>query len=122
MDVVMYVLGLSWIAAGAILILYTDESKNFLSGLVARLGRLWLAMIPAGFGLLLLIAASSTTHSGFIGVIAFLGILKGFLIYFNPGGILETGKKWLDTLSDHGYRLIGIISLVLGTVFISWIR
>jgi uncharacterized protein YjeT (DUF2065 family) len=116
------VLGLSWIAAGAIVILYTDESKTYFTGLVARLERLWLAMIPAGFGLLLLIAAPSTTHSGFIGIIGFLGILKGFLVYFNPGDFLETGKTWLNTLSGQGYRLIGIISLVLGTVVISWIR
>jgi uncharacterized protein YjeT (DUF2065 family) len=122
MSVVISVLGLLWITIGTIAILYTDETKAFLTGLVTRLKGLWLATIPAGFGLLLLIAASSTTHSVFIGVIGFLGIVKGFLIYFNPGGILETGKKWLGNLSDQGYRLIGTIALVMGTVVISWIR
>jgi uncharacterized protein YjeT (DUF2065 family) len=122
MSVVMYVVGFLWIAGGTFAILYTDDYKALFTGLVTRLGRLWLAMVPAGFGLLLLIAASSTTHSGFIGVIAFLAILKGFLIYFNPGGILETGKMWLEKLSDQGYRLGGIVALVLGTVVLSWIR
>ncbi|MBC2713662.1 MAG: hypothetical protein HGJ94_22530 [Desulfosarcina sp.] len=122
MKYIVYLLGFLWIAAGAIAILYTDDYKVFIKGLLTQLKRLWLAMIPAVFGLLLLFAASSTTHSWFIGLIGILAIAKGLLIYFNPGGIFETSKSWLDTLSDQGYRLVGIIALVLGTVVISWIQ
>jgi uncharacterized protein YjeT (DUF2065 family) len=115
-------LGFLWIAAGAIAILYPDDYKAYLTGLLTKLDRIYLAMIPAIFGLLLLIAASSTTHSWFIGIIGVLGIAKGVMIYFNPVGLFEISKKWLDTLSDQGYRLVGIIALVLGTVVISWIQ
>ena len=122
MKFIVYLLGFLWIAAGAIAILYTDDYKGFLKGLLTRLDRIYLAMIPAIFGLLLLFAASSTTHSRFISLIGVLGIVKGVLIYFNPGGLFETSKNWLDTLSSQGYRLVGIIALVLGTVVISWIQ
>ena len=122
MKYIVYLLGFLWIAAGAIAILYTDDYKGFLKGLLTRLDRNILAIIPAGFGLLLLFAASSTTHSGFIRLIGVLGIVKGVLIYFNPGGLFEISKNWLDTLSSQGYRLVGIIALVLGTVVISWIQ
>lgn len=122
MKYIVYLLGFLWIAAGAIAILYTDDYKAYMKGLMARLDRMVLALIPAVFGLLLLFAASSTTHSWFIGLIGILGIVKGVLIYFNPAGILELSKNWLDTLSDQGYRLIGIIALVLGTVVVSWIQ
>lgn len=122
MKFIVYLLGFLWIAAGAIAILYTDDYKGFLKGLLTRLDRMYLAMIPAIFGLLLLFAASSTTHSRFISLIGVLGIVKGVLIYFNPGGLFETSKNWLDTLSSQGYRLVGIIALVLGTVVISWIQ
>ena len=122
MKYIVYLLGFLWIAAGAIAILYTDDYKGFLKGLLARLDRMYLAMIPAIFGLLLLFAASSTTHSGFIRLIGVLGIVKGVLIYFNPGGLFQISKDWLDTLSGQGYRLVGIIALVLGTVVISWIQ
>ena len=122
MKYIVYLLGFLWIAAGAIAILYTDDYKGFLKGLLTRLDRMFLAMIPAIFGLLLLFAASSTTHSGFIRLIGVLGIVKGVLIYFNPGGLFEISKDWLDTLSGQGYRLVGIIALVLGTVIISWIQ
>jgi len=122
MKFIVYLLGFLWIAAGAIAILYTDDYKGFLKGLLTRLDRMYLAMIPAIFGLLLLFAASSTTHSRFISLIGVLGIVKGVLIYFNPGGLFEISKNWLDTLSSQGYRLVGIIALVLGTVVISWIQ
>ncbi len=58
----------------------------------------------------------------FIGLIGVLGIVKGVLIYFNPGGLFEISKDWVETFSDQGYRLVGIIALVLGTVVISWIQ
>jgi len=122
MKYVVYLLGFLWIAAGAIAILYTDDYKAFFKGLLTRLDRMVLALIPAIFGLLLLFAASSTGHSWFIGTIGVLGIVKGALIYFNPGGFFELSKNWLETLSDQGYRLVGIIALVLGTVVISWIQ
>ena len=122
MKYVVYLLGFLWIAAGAIAILYTDDYKAFFKGLLTRMDRMFLALIPAVFGLLLLFAASSTGHSWFIGLIGVLGIVKGVLIYFNPGGIFEISKNWMDTLSDQGYRLVGIIALVLGTVVISWIQ
>ena len=122
MKFVIYLLGFLWIAAGTVAILYTDDYKGFLKGLLTRLDRMYLAMIPAIFGLLLLFAASSTTHSGFIRLIGVLGIVKGVLIYFNPGGLFEISKDWLDTLSSQGYRLVGIIALVLGTVVISWVQ
>ncbi len=122
MKYIIYLLGFLWIAAGAMAILYTEDYKAYVKGFMARLDRLVLALIPAVFGLLLLIAASSTGHGWFIGIIGVLGILKGALIYFNPGGFFELSKNWLEALSDQGYRLIGIIALVLGTVVISWIQ
>ena len=122
MQYIVYLLGFLWIAAGAIAILYTKDCKAYFKGLMNRLDRKMLATLPAVFGLVLLFAASSTTHSGFIRTIGVLGIVKGVLIYFNPGGLFEIGKDWMETLSDQGYRLVGIIALVLGTVVISWIQ
>lgn len=122
MQYIVYLLGFAWIAAGAMAILYPEDYKAYFNGLLTRLNRIWLAMIPAVFGLLLLIAASSTDHRGFISVIGVLAIAKGVLIYFNPGNIVQISQNWLNTLSDQGYRLTGIIALVLGTVVISWIR
>jgi uncharacterized protein YjeT (DUF2065 family) len=122
MKVMIYLLGFAWIAAGAFAILYTDDYKAYFQGLMTRMNRIWLALIPAVVGLLLLLSASSTVHSGVIIFIGVLGIAKGVLIYFNPANLFETTRNWMNDLSDQGYRLIGIIALVLGTVVISWIQ
>lgn len=122
MKFIVYLLGFLWIAAGTTAILYTDKYKASIKGVLSRIERTWLALVPAVIGLLLILAASSTSHRGFILLIGVLGVAKGVLIYFNPAGIYETSKNWLDTLSDQGYRLVGIIALVLGTVVISWIQ
>lgn len=122
MRYVIYLIGFLWIAAGVLAILYTDDYKAFLHGLLRRVDRVWLAMAAAVGGLLLLFAASSTTHGWFVGVLGVLGIVKGALIYFNPGGLFEAGRDWMDTISNPGHRLVGILAIVLGTAVISWIR
>ncbi|WP_319523269.1 hypothetical protein [uncultured Desulfosarcina sp.] len=122
MKYIVYLLGFLWIAGGTAAILYTADYKAYLKGVLEKLDRRILALIPAVVGLLLLVAASSTTHGWFVGLIGVLGIAKGVLVYFNPAGLFETGRDWLYGLSDQGYRLMGIISLVLGTVVISWIQ
>ena len=122
MKIIIYLLGFAWIAAGAFAILYTDDYKAYFQSLLTRMNRTWLALIPAAAGLLLILAASSTSHRGVILLIGVLGIVKGILIYFNPAGLFETTANWMKTLSPQGYRLVGIIALVLGTVVISWIQ
>lgn len=122
MKIIVYLLGFLWVAAGAAAILWTLDYKAYLKGVLEKMDRRILALIPAVFGLLLLFAASSTTHGWFIGLIGVLGMAKGVLIYFNPVGLFEAGRDWLNGLSDQGYRLMGIIALVLGTVVISWIQ
>ena len=122
MKYIVYLLGFLWVAAGAMAILYTDDYKAYLAGILQKLNRVYVALVPSIFGLLLLFAASSTTHSWFIAAIGVLGIVKGVLIYFNPAGIFELSRDWLDGLPDQGYRLMGIIALVLGTVVVSWIQ
>ena len=103
-------------------ILYIDQYKSYMDRLLNDMNRMYLAVIPAAFGLLLFLAASSTSHKGFIFAIGVIGIIKGVLIYFNPAGLFDMSKKWIDSFSDQNYRLAGIIALVLGTVVISWIQ
>ena len=122
MKYIIYVLGFAWIAAGAFAILYSDMYKAYVQRLMNPANRTWLAMMPVIGGVLLLLSASSTAHSGFIALIGGLAIAKGLLIYFNPADLFHTAGAWLENLSDQGYRLIGIIALVLGTVVISWIQ
>jgi hypothetical protein len=122
MKYIVYLLGFLWIAAGAAAILYTDEYKATIRRFISQTKRLYLALIPAVFGLLLLIAAPSTNYAWFIGLIGILGIAKGVVIYLDPAGLFARSQAWLESLSEQGYRLMGIIAMILGTVIISWIK
>jgi uncharacterized protein YjeT (DUF2065 family) len=122
MKYVIYLLGFTWIAAGAFAILYTEDYKAYVTRLLDQPRRIWLATLPTVLGVLLIVGASSTTHVGLISLIGILGIAKGLLIYFNPANLYEKSIDWLNNWSDQGYRLVGIIALVLGTVVISWIQ
>lgn len=122
MKIIVYALGFAWVAAGAFAILYTDNYRQYVNRLSNPGHRTGLALIAATIGLLLILCASSTAHAGLIAFIGVLGIIKGLLIYFNPAAFYESSVRWLNSLSDQGYRLVGIIALVLGTVIISWIR
>ena len=122
MKFVIYLLGFAWIAAGTFAILYTDKYRAYLKKWMATINRIWLALVPAIAGLLLVLGAASTSHRGFISLIGVLAIAKGILIYFNPRQWFEACQNWIEGMSDQGYRLIGIMALVLGTVVLSWIQ
>jgi uncharacterized protein YjeT (DUF2065 family) len=122
MKLVVYFFGLAWIAAGTVAILYTDTYRTWLRKWVTGINRVWLSLAPAIVGLLLVLAASSTAHRGFVSLIGILAILKGIFIYFNPLKLFEASLNWFVGVSEQGIRLVGILILVLGTVVLSWIQ
>lgn len=123
MEWFLYLISLLWISAGAWMILYTHESKNAMSVLIKGVGdRRILSVLPVIVGILLLFAASSSRHSWVIRLFGFIAVLKGGFIFWNPKNLFEKTTNWyLNTVSDQTYRLFGIITLIFGTVILSWI-
>ncbi len=118
----LYAFSLIWISFGAGLIIYTLESKRIIKRLVTDLDRRILSALPAVLGVFLIIAASESRHSWFIRLIGFLAVLKGGFIFWNPHNVYEKIVDWyLNALSDQTFRFFGIITLILGTVILSWI-
>ncbi len=118
----LYAFSLIWISFGAGLIIYTLESKSIIKRLVTDLDRRILSALPAVLGVFLIIAASESRHSWFIRLIGFLAVLKGGFIFWNPQNLYEKIVDWyLNALSDQTFRFFGIITLILGTVILSWI-
>ncbi len=118
----LYAFSLIWISFGAGLIIYTLESKRIIKRLVTDLDRRILSALPAVLGVFLIIAASESRHSWFIRLIGFLAVLKGGFIFWNPQNLYEKIVDWyLNALSDQTFRFFGIITLILGTVILSWI-
>ena len=118
----LYAFSLIWISFGAGIIIYTHESKSMIKGLVTNLDRRILSVLPAIFGVFLIIAATESRHSWFIRLIGILAVLKGGFIFWNPQNLYNKIVDWyLNSLSDQTFRFFGIITLILGTVILSWI-
>jgi uncharacterized protein YjeT (DUF2065 family) len=118
----LYAFSLIWISFGAGIIIYTRESKSMIKSLVTDLDRRFLSVLPAIFGVFLIIAATESRHSWFIRLIGILAVLKGGFIFWNPQNLYNKILDWyLNSLSDQTFRFFGIIILILGTVILSWI-
>ena len=118
----LYAFSLIWISFGAGIIIYTRESKSMIKSLVTDLDRRLLSVLPAIFGVFLIIAATESRHSWFIRLIGILAVLKGGFIFWNPQNLYNKIVDWyLNSLSDQTFRFFGIIILILGTVILSWI-
>jgi len=118
----LYAFSLIWISFGAGIIIYTHESKSMIKGLVTNLDRRILSVLPAIFGVFLIIAAPESRHSWFIRLIGILAVLKGGFIFWNPQNLYDKIVDWyLNSVSDQTFRFFGIITLILGTVILSWI-
>ena len=118
----LYAFSLIWISYGAGIIIYTRESKSMIKSLVTDLDRRLLSVLPAIFGVFLIIAATESRHSWFIRLIGILAVLKGGFIFWNPQNLYNKIVDWyLNSLSDQTFRFFGIIILILGTVILSWI-
>ena len=118
----LYAFSLIWISFGAGIIIYTHESKSMIKGLVTNLDRRILSVLPAIFGVFLIIASPESRHSWFIRLIGILAVLKGGFIFWNPQNLYDKIVDWyLNSVSDQTFRFFGIITLILGTVILSWI-
>ena len=118
----LYAFSLIWISFGAGIIIYTRESKSMIKSLVTDLDRRFLSVLPAIFGVFLIVAATESRHSWFIRLIGILAVLKGGFIFWNPQNLYNKIVDWyLNSLSDQTFRFFGIIILILGTVILSWI-
>ena len=119
----LYALSIAWIAGGAWAILYTPQWKSLLKSLLEGTNRLILEGATVAVGLLLLFSTSASRVPAVIAILGVLAIAKGILLYLNPANVFEKTRRWyLETLTEQAHRLLGIVSLVLGTAVISWIR
>jgi hypothetical protein len=119
----LYLFSVLWIALGACLILYTQQTRERMAGLIGTGRDKFVALVPALIGLLLILSASSSRNSWFIVLIGIVGLAKGAMIFTNFMGLWEQTRQWyLETARDQTYRLSGIVALVLGTAVFSWVR
>jgi uncharacterized protein YjeT (DUF2065 family) len=118
----LYFISVVWISTGACIILYTSETRNTCKKLLPSINRIVLSALPSALGVLLIISASASIHPWLVRFLGLIGLIKGGIMVLNPKGMYAKILPWcLDSLSDQGFRLIGIITVILGTAVLSWI-
>jgi hypothetical protein len=118
----LYLISVSWISIGSCAILYTGDTRNTLKSLLSAVNRKVLSGLPLVFGVLMIVAASDSLHPWLVRVLGLLGLIKAVFVFANPKSLYEKAIQWyLESVSDQGYRLAGIITVILGTAVLSWI-
>jgi len=118
----LYAISFLWITAGSLSIIYTTESRNVMKRLFEKTDRKILSVFPAIIGVLLFISASWSLHSWFLRMLGIMAVIKGVIIFINPKNLYDEMTKWyLNSLSDQTYRFLGIVWIIIGTAFLSWI-
>ena len=119
----LYLVGALWVAFGCCAILYTDETRALLGKWLAKTSLKVLAAAPAVVGLLLVISGSASNHAWFVRLIGLAAIAKGAFIYLNPGNKWgEISEAVINSVTNQTYRLWGIILVIFGTAFFSWVQ
>ncbi len=118
----LYLLSAAWISIGSCAILYTVETRSTFKALLSNTNRKALSALPFVAGILLIISASASIFPWLIRLFGLIGLIKGGFVFVNPNGMYDKIVQWyLESVSDQGYRLFGIITVILGTAVLSWI-
>ncbi len=118
----LYLFSFFLVAGGAILILYTKDSRRHIGGLLEGGSQKLIAVAAALIGVLLIVSAFHSRMFGFIVLLGIISLAKGALIWFNPKGLYEKLRDWfLNQASDQTFRFFGIIWLIIGTAMFSWV-
>ena len=118
----LYAISIFFIAIGCCTILHTNESRKFIRSLFNKIDRKIISAFEVTMGILLLFSATATHHPWIIRLIGLLAIIEAGVIFLISKNLYDELMNWYVNLaSDNIYRLFGIISLVFGTVFLSWI-
>jgi len=117
----MLILSLLWVAFGATIILYTNQTRSFIREFVMGINtRLW-AFVAIIIGLVFVAGAFMIKEVFWIALIlGLLAIAKG--VYFALAPLPQTNKLmewWFDKASETTTRLWGLIGFTFGVMLVS---
>jgi uncharacterized protein YjeT (DUF2065 family) len=122
MEVIVFFLGVVYIAIGSISILYTKGYVDALKKLIQEIPLKVLSALPAVLGILFFISASATTFPWFFRVIGIIAFVETVVTFTNPYNLYSRLLDWYFDLSDQSQRLFGIILIIFGTAIVTWIN
>jgi len=119
---ILYAISLVYISIGCCSILYTNETKNIVKSIFSNIDHKILSALPFIFGILFILSASATRIPWLFRVIGLMAVIEGVVFFLIFKNLYDKFMDWyLNSLSDQTYRLSGILGIILGTAFLSWI-
>ena len=118
----LYAISLIFISVGCCSILYTNETQKILRRVFINIDQKILSALPFTLGFLFIISAPATHIPWLFRVIGLMAVFEGVVFFLIPKDLYDKFMNWyLNYLSDQTYRLSGILGIILGTAFLSWI-
>jgi uncharacterized protein YjeT (DUF2065 family) len=118
----LYAISLVYISIGCCSILYTNETKNIVKSIFSNIDQKILSVLPFVLGILFILSAPATRIPWLFRVIGLMAVIEGVVFFLISKDLYDKFMDWyLNSLSDQTYRLSGILSIILGTAFLSWI-
>lgn len=116
MNTVLFVLGLIWVAAGTLLIVFTEGTLQVFRKMFFRENVKELSILAFAFGLFLVVASFFVTNTWwFVFLLGILGIAKGIYFFMAPQ---DQSRKllvwWFEGAKPETIRFWGLLTFVLG--------
>ena len=123
MQLILYILGISWVVLGALAILYTQQFRAKADMLLKQVDPRYFAVLSLLAGFLLLAASPASRNAWFVRLLGLMAMAKSGLLFINPAGLYEKTVRWfVERMSDQAYRFWGIVMLIIGTAIVSWVK
>jgi uncharacterized protein YjeT (DUF2065 family) len=121
MIIALYVIAVLFIAAGVLLVIYTEGMNGVLKKLLSVRRIKLLAVIPLIFGIGLIAGSLASEQVFWLALIlGFLALLKGMYVIIAPSaqikGLID---RWFTRAGHRSMRLYGLIVFVLGIAILS---
>ena len=118
----LYALSLFYISFGCCSILYTGETRKVVRNIFSNMNQKIFSALPFIFGILFILSATATSIPWLFRFIGLMAVIKGVVFFLIPKDRYDKFMDWyLNSLSGQTYRLAGILGIMLGLAFLSWI-
>jgi hypothetical protein len=122
MAVILFLLGLLFIALGTGLILSTNEVKQFFKNFLAEKNLKIAAAAPGVVGFLFIVGAGASTHPLLLRILGILCLAEAAMMVFNPKGLYTEMLNWyFEKISERTHQIFGIVAVIVGTFIVAWV-
>ena len=117
----LFAIGLLWIMFGTLMLFATQLIRQkFYHQLKAQDPRRW-SFLAIPVGVLLLLAASSSSQVTFIVILGLLSLAKGVFFLFVPRPKVRKIMDWWFDATDKTHKVWGVATIVLGIAVLATI-